>query len=70
VKQQNPNVIDFFVNAIKKIVSPQKRPSPPKYIESETNKGLDIKLETANHKFPPTFGNNQDLQLIYLGTKW
>lgn len=70
LKTQNPNVIDLFVDAIKNIVTPQKPPSPPKYKKNETNKGLDIKLETANNKFPPTFGNNQDLQLIYLGTKW
>lgn len=65
---QKPKVINFFLNAIKKVVNTNQRQTVrPK---NETNKGLDIRLETSNPHFPPTFGNHQDLQLIYLGTKW
>lgn len=64
---QNFEVIDYFFNSIKKVV---KRRPPSKRFKNETNKGLDIKLESSNPNLQPTFGNKQDFQFIYLGTKW
>lgn len=37
---------------------------------NDTSKGLDILLETSHPNIPPAFGNNQDLQFIFIGTRW
>lgn len=66
LKNKNPNIIDFFVNKIRKVV----KGNQVHHSANETSKGLDIKLETSNPNFPPSFGNSQDLKVIYLGTKW
>ena len=43
---------------------------PSQHLENETHKGLDLKLAGGNNKLTPNLGNNQELQLIYVGTKW
>lgn len=53
------------MNAVRKVAKPA-----PMRSRNETSKGLDIQFETTNPDLIPTFGNNQDLQFIYLGTKW
>jgi Phospholipase A2 len=65
--KQNIKVVDFFLNAIKKFITPSVRDKKPK---NETTKGLDFKLDPANTDLAPTFGDHQDIQLIYVGTKW
>lgn len=69
-KRKNQNVVEEFLNTIKNIVSPPGHPSPSQHLENETDKGLDFKIPGVKNKIAPNFGNNQDLQLIYLGTKW
>lgn len=64
-KHQNWNIIDILLNTVEKIVKPTRGQA-----KNETTKGLDMRFEAPNHSFIPSFGNNQDLQLIYLGTKW
>lgn len=64
--KQHPNVVDLFLNTIRKFVAPDEVHRPA----NEPTKGLDIKIDSQTHNASPTFGNKQDLQLIYLGTKW
>lgn len=52
------------MNAIKNVV--KQKPNPAKYFENETDK----RLEYPKPNFQSTFGNKEDFQLIYLGTKW
>lgn len=68
VHRKNQNIVENFLNTIRKFVSPPSHPS--QHLENETYKGLDFKIPGAKNKVAPNYGNNQDLQLIYLGTKW
>ena len=68
--RKNQNIVELFVNVIKQIVAPNQHSMPSQHLENETDKGLDLKLAGGGNKFTPNLGNNQDLQLIYMGTKW
>lgn len=37
---------------------------------TETDKGLDVQFESSIPFLQPNFGNNQEMQLILIGTKW
>lgn len=62
------SVIDLFFNSVKKVL----KPPPPAIVrpENETSKGLDIQFEDRNPLLKGADMSSQDLQLIYLGTKW
>lgn len=62
-------MINFFLDAIKKVISPEQ-PNQPQALKiqvyKETHKGLDIKLDANTHLLP-NLGNNQDLQFSLIG---
>lgn len=68
ITHQSSSVIDLFFNSVKKVFKP---PQPAvTRAENETSKGLDIQLEDQNPFLQGAVTSSQELQLIYLGTKW
>ena len=65
LKNQDWNIVDILLNTVNRFVRPTR-----KYEKNETSQGLDVQFDIPNVDVIPSFGNNQDLQLIYLGTKW
>lgn len=68
ISHQSSSVIDLFFNSVKNVF----KPPPPAVIrpENETTKGLDIQIEDRNPLLQGVVTSSQELQLIYLGTKW
>lgn len=64
------SIVDFFVNTISSTIKRIMKPKKSNLGENETDKGLDVTLTNPIQENQVSFGNNQDLQLIYLGTKW
>ncbi|KAL7031229.1 hypothetical protein ACKWTF_006938 [Chironomus riparius] len=67
----SPNVLDLFLGTIKNVIGSQQhdRNAQHRHNKNETNKGIDIILDSNTHMIPAV-GNKQDLKLIFLGTKW
>lgn len=68
IKDEAANVVDLFVNTVTSTIRKFVKPKKKIHVENETDKGLDVAL--VNPIDQGDFGNSQDLQLIYLGTKW
>lgn len=65
---QGSKIIEFFLTPIRNILKSGKRPVDNTV--SETDKGLDVQFESSIPFVQPNFGNNQEMQLILIGTKW
>lgn len=61
--------MEFFLNTISSTINRFVKPNKSSQVENETDKGFDVALVNPNTNHP-NFGNNQDFQLIYVGTKW
>lgn len=64
----SPNVLDLFLGTIKNVIGSQQhdRNAQHRHNKNETNKGIDIILDSNTHMIPAV-GNKQDLKLIFLG---
>ncbi|CRK89630.1 CLUMA_CG003258, isoform A [Clunio marinus] len=66
LKYGGPKVVDAFFNTLRSVIQPSEKSTQ----YNETTNGIDTNVNVQNIDFIPTFGNNQDLQFIYMGTKW